>query len=145
MIHEIDELEEHIKMLEENIKFMKSDLDEFEREKAYYESFSETILIHSSRGVLEIPDLSELRHERDRLKAEIELLEESGRSAKSCLDRLEALEQEIKRVESILEEISLRYAEILRDKYRRDIEELEREIKILDQVLEHSEKSCERS
>ncbi len=98
VVNRIDELESQIER-------KKSEIDALESEKAYAESLREKILEYDSHGILEIPDLSDLKREHDQLQNEISLLEETGKPVRGRKAHLELVEAMIERTERILSDL----------------------------------------
>jgi len=98
VVNRIDELKSQIER-------KKSEIDALESEKAYAESLREKILEYDSHGILEIPDLSNLKREHDQLQNEISLLEETNRPTQGRKARLELVEAMIERIERILKDL----------------------------------------
>jgi len=100
VVNRIDELESQIER-------KKSEIYALESEKAYAESLREKILEYDSHCILEIPDLSDLKQERDQILNEISILQETERPTADRQSRLEVLEAQIDLIDGILNDLRL--------------------------------------
>jgi len=105
MQYDVQHVVNRIDELESQIERKKSEIDALESEKAYAESLREKILEYDSHGILEIPDLSDLKRERDQILNEIALLEETNRPTQGRKARFELVEAMIERTERILNDL----------------------------------------
>ena len=115
-----------IKELESKIERKKSELDTLESEKGYAEILKAKIEEHSKRtsspGILEIPDLTDLKQEQSRIFSEISTLQGTSKPENLITKRqetLEVLEAKIEKTEKILDDMQTfhqYYFDLLRSK-----------------------------
>ncbi|RLG24894.1 hypothetical protein DRN85_06905 [Methanosarcinales archaeon] len=115
-----------IKELESKIERKKSELDTLESEKGYAEILKAKIEEHSkqtiSPGILEIPDLTDLKQEQSRILSEISTLQGTSKPENLITKRqetLEVLEAKIEKTEKILDDMQTfhqYYFDLLRSK-----------------------------
>ncbi len=104
MQYDVQHVVNRIEELEKKIEHKRTEINALEAEREYAATLKEKILKYTD-SILDIPDLSELKRERDRLWSEISILQETERPTADRQSRLEVLEAQIELIGGIIRDL----------------------------------------